>query len=264
MAPSAVPDDAGREAAKQLVSPRSPSELRAAVLALLLTPGSQRERRAWQDETRGLSTARVLYDHVGRLGPALRLPCLEQCLAQLAKTPLSDRQALLEAARRVMSADGQVRPIDRLHWLLLRHRLGEPMPQTSAPSAHNDMSQLSLHTLREAGRVTAYLSRLVPGPGAAAGEAWYVAVMRAWLPPHLLPPCQAPDADGLANALAEVQSLPLMLRPLLARAWLDAAVAHSPRQRLGDTAADALRLAIALLDCPMPPELARHYIALQG
>ena len=41
-------------------------------------------------------------------------------MRRVAKAPLGDRQALVEAARRVMGADGQVRPIDRLRWLTLR------------------------------------------------------------------------------------------------------------------------------------------------
>lgn len=255
----ATPDDAEKAALQHLKALRGPVEMRAVVLALLLTPGSQRERRAWQDETRGLSSARALHDNVKKLGPARRLPWLEQWLGELAKGPLPDRQALLEAARRVMSADGQIRPIDRLLWLVLRHRLGEPGPVASTPSAQNDIAQLSLHTLREIGRLTAYLSRLVPDGSPTTGEAWYVAAMNEWLKPPQLPPCEPPDADGLVNALTEVQSLPWMLRPVLVRRWLDTALAQSPGSHLDPSAADALRIVILLLDCPVPPELARHY-----
>jgi len=47
---------------------------------------------------------------------------------------------------------------------------------------------------------------------------------------------------------------------VLVRGWIEAALAASPMNRLGDGAADALRLACLLLDSPLPPELARHYI----
>jgi hypothetical protein len=50
-----------------------------------------------------------------------------------------------------------------------------------------------------------------------------------------------------------------MQRPALMRGWVTAAVQHSRHGRLADTAADALRLSCALLDSPLPPELARHY-----
>ncbi|MEY4563468.1 MAG: hypothetical protein RLZZ618_2745 [Pseudomonadota bacterium] len=254
--PRPEPDAAEREAFVRLTQPRGVAELRVILLALLLTPGSQRERRAWQDETRGLSTARDLRQQVKLLGPALRLPCFEQLMGQLTKGSLSDRTDLLEAARRIMAADGQIRPIDRLFWLALRHRLGEATPATTQASALNEMSALSLHTLREIGRVTAFLSRLVPDGTALQGTAWYNAVMGVWLTAPQLPRCEPPDADGLVNALAEVQSLPMMLRPVLVRAWADAA----GEQALGPAAADALRLGALLLDCPIPPELARHYL----
>jgi hypothetical protein len=258
--PRAVMGDDEREAFATLSRVHGPGELRATVLALLLTPGSQRERRAWQDETRGLSTAKALRDTTKHLSRASRLPWLERLLQRLAGGPLGDRQSLVEAARRVMAADGQIRPIDRLHWLALRQVLGEAMPRAAAPAAHNDMADLSLHTLREVGRVTAFLSRLVPAGDPATGQGWYLAVMSPWISAHELPPCVPPDADGFVNALAEVQAVPWMLRPAIVRAWIDQALALSPSRRLDPDAAEALRLTGSLLDCPMPPELARHFV----
>jgi len=258
--PRAALTEGEREASDRLTSLKGSVELRATVLALLLTPGSQRERRAWQTETRGLSTARAWHETIKQLSHASRLPWFERLLTRAATAPIGDRQSLVEAARRVMAADGQIRPIDRLHWLVLRHRLGDAKPAGGPPPAHNDMGALSMHTLREVGRVTAFLSRLVPIGDAAAGQRWYVAVMSQWLTPHDMPACQPPDADGLFNAFAEVQAMPWMLRPAVVRGWLDQALALSPFHRLDPDAADALRLAGVLLDCPMPPELARHYV----
>lgn len=244
-----------REALDRLARMNGPGELRAAILALLLTPGSARERRAWQEETSGLSTARSVREEIKKLGPAVRLPWLDQLLGRVARAPLTDRQNLLASARRVMSADGQIRPIDRLHWLLMRQRLGEAMPVTPAAGGQNDIAQTSLHTRREIARLTAFLARLMPD-----GEAWYLSVMRPWLDDDTLPPCQAPDADGLVHALQELQMLPWMLKPVLVRAWTAAALRHKPPGPLPGEAADALRLACALLDSPLPPELARHYV----
>jgi hypothetical protein len=266
VSPHTLPDGE-REAMDRLSRVHGPGELRAALLACLLTPGSQRERRAWREETRGLSTARALRADVKQLGPASRLPWFERLMARLATVPLGDRQSVMEAARRVMSADGLVRPIDRLHWLALRHRLGGPIAVSVAlPDAGNDLSQLSLHSLREIARVTAFLSRMVPGGDAPqqAGADWYRAVMLSWLPAPSLPEGTPPDADGLVNALADVQSLPWMLRPVLVRAWIDAAwrALPGPQRAWPEEAADALRLAALLLDCPLPPELARHYVPL--
>ncbi len=116
-------------------------------------------------------------------------------------------------------------------------------------------AQLSLHTPRQIARLTAFLARLLPD-----GEAWYASVMKPWLKGDAVPPCEAPDADGLVHALQDVQALPWMLKPVLVRAWLDAALLHKAPGALEPDAADALRLASVLLDSPLPPELARHYV----
>lgn len=255
-------DDDQREAFDRLSRLHAPGDLRASFLALLLTPDSQRELRAWKDETRGLSSARTVLELVNRLSPAARLPWFEQLLLRLSGNAIGDRQALVEAARRVMAADGQIRPIDRLRWVALRHRLGDMQAEPDHSGAVADeIGALSLHTRREIGRVTAFLSRLVPAPDdAAAGQGWYLAVMSKWLPSQGLPPCVAPDADGLVNALAEVQAMPWMLRPVLVRAWVGSAIDESPLHRLHAESADALRLASLLLDSPIPPELARYYV----
>ncbi len=258
--PRPVPGDAEREAIDRLSRINGPGELRAVVLALLLTPGSRRERRAWRDETRGLASAEALYAEVEKLSAASRLPWLDALLDRAARIPMGDRQALVEAARRVMSADGQVRPIDRLHWLSMRRRLAPALPMRPATDAQNDLARLPAELLAQVARLTAFLSRIVPDGEPATGEAWYRAVTAHW--GDTSSPGEPPDADGLVHALAEVQSLPWMLRPVLVRAWIDAALALSPLGRLDHMAADALRLTGFLLDSPMPPELARHYIDL--
>jgi Zn-dependent protease with chaperone function len=253
--PAATTAEDEREAIARLARVNGPGELRAAILALLATPGSRRERRAWQEETAGLSTARQVREDTKKLGPATRLPWLELLLGRVASAPLPDRQHLMAAARRVMSADGQIRPIDRLHWLLMRQRLGEATPAPPVAGGLAGIADASLHTRREIARFTAFLARLVPD-----GEAWYQSVMQPWLGGEALPPCEAPDADGLVHALQEVQTLPWMLKPVLVRTWTEAALRHKPPGPLADEACDALRLAAALLDSPLPPELARHYV----
>ena len=131
------------------------------------------------------------------------------------------------------------------------------------PESQNDLSQLPAATLLQVARVTAYLSRMVPGRDLAAAQAWYAEAMGRFLPKEMVPPCTPPDGDGLVHALEEVEALPWMLRPVLVRAWVDAAIATSLRARLPAGAADALRLAAGVLDSPLPPELARHYTELE-
>ncbi len=251
----ATTDDEERTAIDVLSRVNGPGELRAAILAMLLTPNSEREYRAWRDETRGLSTANALRREVKKLGPAVRLPWLETLLKRLARNPMPDRQALMEATRRVMAADGQIRPIDRLHWLLMRQLLGGGTPPAITATAQGDMSEVSLHSMRQVARLTAFLSRMIPG-----GDGWYMTVMQPWLTGSNLPPCDPPDADGLVTALMDVQELPWMLKPVVARAWVDAALTRKAAGTLVPEAADALRLACRLLDSPLPPDLARHYV----
>jgi hypothetical protein len=75
---------------------------------------------------------------------------------------------------------------------------------------------------------------------------------------------ELPDIDALVTALRDVQSLPWMLRPVLVRRWVDAAVALSPGGQLGEVAAEALRIAARLLDCPLPPALAVRFVECEA
>ena len=262
--------------------------LHAAVLALLLPTGSRRAARAWRAETAATPDAAALRAHIDDLSPAARLPWLDVLLLRMRGQALAARQALLESTRRVMAARGVVRPLDRLHWLLMRQRLGEASAATVHAAAQADLSRLPPSDVLAVARYSAFLSRMVPvevaaeaaaeslvgepadGPaarlapetGAApAGVVWYATVMARWERHTPIPPCQPPDTDGLVHALQELQALAWMQRPVLARDWVTAALKHSPRGRFTDVSADALRLSCALLDSPLPPELERHFQA---
>jgi hypothetical protein len=240
-----------------------PAELQAAILALVVQPLTGPALIAWNAENDRISSAEALLIDVGYLSDAARLPCLEVLLARMRLQPKADRRALLQSTRRLMATHSPLRPIDRLHWLAMRRGLGDRPPAAAAPGSHNDLAQLPAGTLLQVARVSAYLSRMVPGLDASAAQAWYAEAMGRFLPREMVPPCNAPDGDGLANALEEVESLPWMLRPVLVRAWVDAAIATSQRARLPAGAADALRLAADLLDSPLPPELSRHFMELE-
>jgi len=246
------------------------SELIAALLALLLPAGSKRALRAWETETGALpdpAGAAGVLAHVCGLLPNARLPWFERLLKRMRRHPLEQRQLLLEATRRLMSARGSLRAIDRLHWLAMRQRLGEATPASARQAASTELSQLPDVEVHAMAVYSAFLSRLVPlelgdSPSEAeraAGPDWYLAVMNEW-PQHEVPALQLPGGDALVHALQQLQAMPWMQRPVLVRTWVDAALARRERGRLRDSAADALRLSCALLDSPLPPELARHYI----
>jgi hypothetical protein len=268
-----IPRDPQREqsAGDFLARVHGADELHAATLALLLPPASQRAARAWQIETADMPHTETLLAHVQHVPAAARLPWFETLVSRVRDQPVAARQRLLESTRRLMSARGTVRPIDRLHWLEMRERLGGPTATAAPAAAADDLSRLPQADVAAIARYTAFLSRMVPVDAAGSpdiatdgtpGMAWYDAVMQPWRRRAEVPACQPPDIDGVVQALQELQSMAWMQRPMLVRGWVVAAKEHSLHHRLGDLAADALRMTCSLLDSPMPPELARHYGAL--
>jgi len=258
---------AEREAAAQLDRLNGTHELRAAVLALLLPTGSKRAARAWQIECESFEHAASIREWVAQLSGAARLPSFERLVTRMRAQPLSERQSLLEATRRVMGARGIQRPIDRLHWLAMRQRLGEGNAADTRAAATSDLSQLPHSDVLAIAAYSAFLARMVPAEATElddtaptdAGLAWYASVMAPWEQRAVVPPCEPPDSAGLVHALQELQLVAWMQRPALVRGWVTAAVRYSRYGRLADGAADALRLSCSLLDSPLPPELGRHY-----
>ena len=253
-----------RDAADRFAHVHGAAELQATLLALLLPRGSKRALRAWRAEVGASPHADALRAHAASLSVAARLPWFELLLSRMAAQPLAARQELLQATRRVMGARGVARPIDRLHWLTMRRGLGEVGPLAARPEPHpEEVEWLESDVLSVAG-YTAFLSRMVPGDVADApqGRAWYDAVMASFPGFAEIPSWQPPKAEAMVEALARMQTLSWMQRPVVVRTWVATALAHSRFGRLADLCADALRMSCALLDSPQPPELSRHYIAL--
>ncbi|MEY8875142.1 MAG: hypothetical protein AB9M60_01420 [Leptothrix sp. (in: b-proteobacteria)] len=267
--PSWTPEQ--RQTWSQLARMRGPGEGRALLLSLVLTPGSARERQAWSEECRDVPGAERTRDQVTSLPAHVRLPVIEAVLERMVPLDLAVRQAMLAAVRRVMCADGRVRPIDRLTLLLIRHRLSaRPARQRAHAHEPTELTDLALPLRQAVAAVTAYLARLVPVADAnaqvgVAGARWHRAVLAmAWGHGSAPPTCQVPDADALAKALAELQNLGWMRRPVLARTWFEATeqVALPPGAagvKLDLGGAEALRIACDLLDTPLPPELAARF-----
>ena len=254
-----------RVAADQLSRVNGPLELHAAVLALLLPPGSERAARAWQIECAAVPGAQTLRDSVASLPGAARLPWFEILLARLRRQPVAARNGLLEATRRLMAARGGVRPIDRLHWLAMRQHLGDAARASPPARAATSVSQMPHADVHAIALFSAFLSRMVPVAEVAApsnpGATWYASVMAPWAHRAEIAPLTLPDTDAIVDALHTLQALAWMQRPVLARGWVSAAQQHRRDGCLSHSAADALRLTCTLLDSPLPPELARHYSA---
>ncbi len=253
-----------RDAADRLSRIHGASELQAVLLALLMAPGSKRALRGWQRESAATPGADSLRRHAASLSGAARLPWFELLLARMAAQPLAARQELLQATRRVMGARGVARPIDRLHWLTMRRGLGEVGPLAARPESPSEAPEWLESDVLCVAVYTAFLSRMVPGQTVDSpdGRAWYDIVMATWLRFAEIPEWQPPKAETMVEALAKMQTLSWRQRPVIVRNWVTSAISRSRGLRLGDLSADALRLTCGLLDSPMPPELARHYITL--
>jgi hypothetical protein len=259
-----APPDPQRDAADRLSRLHGALELKSALLALILPPSSQRAARAFEIETEGARQAPSILVHVRHLPPAARLPWLEELLARMALQPVAIRQDLLQSTRRVMGARGVARPIDRLHWLVMRRGLGEKPTVSARAAATGDVSEWLDTDLLAIASYSAFLSRMVPVERAEDDDAkpalaWYELVMEPWRGGVDLPACDPPGGEGMVKALTTLQTLSAMQRPVLPRGWVAAALKVQRRTRLADVAADALRLSCALLDTPMPPELERQF-----
>jgi len=257
-----APPEPQRDAADRLSRLHGALELKSALLALILPPGSQRATKAFEIETEGARQAPGILVHVRNLPPAARLPWFDELLRRMALQSMPLRQELLQATRRVMGARGFARPIDRLHWLAMRRGLGEKTTTTARTGG--DVSEWLDTDILAIASYSAFLSRMVPveraeGEEDGPGLAWYQQVMEPWQGGIEVPPCDPPGGEGVVRALGALQTLAPMQRPVLVRAWAAAAAALGPRKRISDSASDALRLTCSLLDTPLPPEVEKHF-----
>ncbi len=244
-----------------------PTELRLSVLALMMDGNNQREVKLWRRLADGLHHADQILHDVTQLPAGQRLLEFERLTQTIKTSCIEDRRAMVEAGRDLLRADGRVSPRDRLWWLTLRHRLGVSQQNYMRPltGQGKELSQLAPDERTHVAMLSAYLSRIVPIeetlPGAdLAAFAWFTGVMRRCGHDHETGAVQPlPDTDALMHALAGVQELSWMLRPVLLKAWAEEAVNHSPQGVLSDETANALRLVASLIDSPLPPMLDSHY-----
>lgn len=247
-----------REAMARLDRVRGPGGMKAALLALLVTPGHAARLRAWREETVLVNDAETIRADVERLGGPSRLPWFELLLARLGGAPLADRQALLRSARRVLAAPGYA--LDRLLLLAMRRHFGEHSTGHVLAAPDTEISRFAPADMLCIAHYTAHLARLVPSEDADEGRHWYAAVMSRWMKPAEVPAWQRPDVDALVHALNGLQSMSWMQRPQIVRAWVLCAFPPGRPGPLPQSAADALRLSCLLMDSPLPAELARQYV----
>jgi hypothetical protein len=261
LADKAAPE---REAGARLSRVHGAAELQAAILALLLPAGSKRALRAWRIEASAATEGEALRMHASRLTGASRLPWLERLLTRVGAQPIAVRQQLLQSTRRVMGARGVARPIDRLHWLLMRRALGDGLTIVARAESGVEVAEWLESDVAAVATFSAFLARTMSGDEVDESDAraWYDAAMAAWQPFADIAPWSLVSAEVMVEALGRLQTLSWMQRPVVIRNWVVSTLKQSRGAAFTDDGADALRMTCALLDSPQPPELARHYITL--
>ncbi len=246
-------------------------ELYAALLALVLPPGSERAVQSWTRECSTTADAHALRTQIASLSAASRLPWFDRLLTRMAKHSVDTRKALLQATRRVMSARGFARPIDRLHWLAMRRALNGSLPLDTRLDGNTDVTFWLESDVIAIADYTAFLARMVPAASEdddtddeGAGARWYDQVVANWTQHGTNPAWRPPSSDTMVAALKRLQLMSWMRRPVVIGLWVSLAQKHTYNGRLSDLSADALRLSCFLLDSPLPPELARQYITLDA
>ena len=263
---AAAEEALAREAAGRLGRVASREDLRAAILSFMIATDSGRELAAWRSETGAVAAhARILDDLAAQPREAL-MPWFGELVRRASSGSLEERRAMVESARRVMTASGVVKPLDRLRWLTLRHGLGASSrkPQVAPAAPPEDHAAFYRANLTHIAIYTAFLARMIPVYAADVGidplgERWYQAVLQRFVGVGALPACRVPDSDSLVHALRALQSLSWLNRPPLVRAWVGEAIGHAGASGLTPDAADALFMTCLLLDSPMPGELARYF-----
>lgn len=263
-------DPGERERLQRLRSLSEPHVWRAAVLALMLTPHSDAELRAWRDGVRDVPRALQLFDDIAQLWSSQRLPWFEHFARRLAPQPVAQRHELIGTARSLLTADGVVSSMDQLRWIALRHLLAGSAvaPPAAASTEFETLDRRQVHAICV---YCGFLSTLVPTPEitfdpagyGSVSQEWYDSVTSPWTDQADVPARQGYDIDAALRALRELQAMPWLLRPMLVRSWFDAARALTDGPLLQEGAADALRLSCVLLDSPVPPELGQQYIEVE-
>lgn len=248
-----------REALDRIARWHGPGEWQAAMLALCIagdaSPGVAGRWRAWQAVTSDLTVGAAVKAEIDALGPLQRRRVFDQLLARGAAAPPPTRRRLWRAwAKRWREMEGPSRHTPPQAWraLVVRHGLGVggAAPARASLASH----AAAVHA------ATRHIARCF-GLTADEERAWHARAL-ATLQGFDLPPPRGPAA-GLAPTVAErtalralrVRQLSPMQRPLLLRAWVEAADATGVLGR-GQTA-DALHLACTALQLPLPAALQR-------
>jgi Zn-dependent protease with chaperone function len=230
-------------------------EWQAAMLALAIDPQARDASARWRGyeaATADLHVATAVREEVQALRPGARRQVMEKLLARARQSPPSQKHRLLRewAKRRWHPAlAGANSAAEQCRALVIRHAFA---PQRSAPARGTLVTHAD--EVRAATRCMA--RALTPEP--IAQERWHDAAIAALesmgLPPQRGPgvglaPPTVPDDQRELHAALRVRQLSAMQRPLLMRAWLDAA--QHCELPLQSASGDVLHLVCVMQDIPV-------------
>jgi Zn-dependent protease with chaperone function len=225
----------------------------AALIALLLAPAEDVMQRQLQAlEAAGMSAlsarARATVVHTRRLGPVFQLPVVDLALPALKGASDAARLELLAAFQAVIQEDRRVTLHEFVVLTLVRQQL--------APKGRPGAATRKLADLREQAGLLLLLMAHAGTRADAAGErqSGLQAALDAGAKEMGLAQAPVPQAaltlDAVAAALDALKTLAPLQKALLVKGHF-AAVTADGAIRVAE--AELMRLAGAVLDCPLPP-----------
>jgi hypothetical protein len=235
---------------------RQPDGARAALIALLLAPAeevAQQQMQALEAAAPGPLAAlvRASLVHTRRLGPAYHLPVIDLALPAIKSAPEAARKELIAGLEAVIRADRRV----SLHEFVVLTMVRDQLAPKAGPAAFPSQK---LSDLKAEAAIALTLIALAGASADAMGSrhAGVQAALSAGAKEMGIaepaPPAAAFSLEAASGALEALKRLAPLQKALLVKG-LFAAVTADGTIRIAE--AELMRLAGAVLDCPLPPLL---------
>lgn len=229
---------------------------RAALVALMFAPRNEEVMRLQREALAAAGLARIgeeaaaMAQFAASIGPALRLPALDLALPALKAAPEDFRSDTVRALEALVGADRRVSLHEFVVLALARDQLLRPAPPAGWPRRIADLRReaaLVLLLIAQAG-----IRRDATGRRAEARQA----AIEAGAAEMGIDPQEAAGVElaleNVTAALEALRTLAPLQKAILVRG-LFAAATHDGTIRVAE--AELMRLAGAVLDCPLPPLL---------
>jgi Zn-dependent protease with chaperone function len=231
---------------------------RAALVALLLAPKDEVMRaqlaalKEAGQEALG-AAARELAPLVNRLGPGFHLAVIDLALPALKSAPQEAGRELVAALEAVIHADRRVSLHEFIVLTLVRAQLAQPAkpraPKYASLGAVRDQAALLVSLLARAGARSASAA----AADQAANDAFLAGMREMGLGEGVPLAAPALTLDAVGRSIDALRELAPLAKARLIKGLFAAATADGT---IRVVEAELLRLAGAVLDCPLPPLLA--------